>query len=428
MLMRSAAARGGRARRTPGQHGQVRAAGRPGRRQSLSAASRASSVGLEREGGRDRADHVVEGGRHRARRHERQERERQGEHEGEQRGRAHLARERADRQPERGERERRRPRARRARAGSGPSRAPRTGRARPASAGRPRTEQTAARPAFSSSSAGARHEPAHEPREGVLLALERERAGRQQQRDEHQRDRHRERHRERAERGGAALERASPSPGSARPPRPARRPRRRGSRAPARANSITWSTSLALAASRAAARCAPRAGSRSERSRPEHVEVLAQEACSSPPVLISSSSCERLLGDALRERGVRRLHLRLDRVLHELALGRVLGVVVDLHRAGLERRTGASRRGRPGSSARRAPRRRAPSGSPPRGCPRAPGRSRRRAAAPPREVDPLAAQLDHRPTGPRARCRTPPPACPGPRESAKPISTAITIG
>ena len=69
----------------------------------------------------------------------------------------------------------------------------------------------------------------------------------------------------------------------------------------------------------------------------EHVEALPEEG-----VLATRADQveepQRLLGDPLREGGVRRLHLRLDRVLHELALRRVLGVVEDLDGPGLERR------------------------------------------------------------------------------------------
>ena len=74
----------------------------------------------------------------------------------------------------------------------------RTPPGRTASAGRPRARTARPAATFSDSSAGARDEPAHEPAERVLLALQRQQAGGQQQRDEHQRDRHRDRDGERA--------------------------------------------------------------------------------------------------------------------------------------------------------------------------------------------------------------------------------------
>ena len=118
---------------------------------SLSAASQRVERRLEREQRRHDADHVVERRRDRAGGHEREERQRQREHEREQRRRPHLARERADRQADRGERERPEQRARRSTAAAAPSRGRRTARARRASAGRPRASRRAARPAFSSS-------------------------------------------------------------------------------------------------------------------------------------------------------------------------------------------------------------------------------------------------------------------------------------
>ena len=102
-------------------------------------------------------------------------------------------------------------RARRSRRPSPRSRAP-PRRARPATPAarrverheraRPNSISSAARtrtapPAPSSPPAGrARDEAAHQPRERVLLPLEREHAGREQERHEHQRDRHGDRDRE----------------------------------------------------------------------------------------------------------------------------------------------------------------------------------------------------------------------------------------
>ena len=76
----------------------------------------------------------------------------------------------------------------------------------------------------------------------------------------------------------------------------------------------------------------------------EHVEVLAEEAVLAA-VADQLQQLQRLLGHALGERRVGLLHLRLDRVLHELALGRVLGVVEDLHGARLEPRLEVRRSG-----------------------------------------------------------------------------------
>ena len=73
----------------------------------------------------------------------------------------------------------------------------------------------------------------------------------------------------------------------------------------------------------------------SDRCEPEHPDVLSEE------VVVAARAdqleqVQRLGGDPLGERGVGRLHLRLDRVLHELPLGRVVGVVVHLDRARLQ--------------------------------------------------------------------------------------------
>ena len=145
---------------------------------------------------------------------------------------------------------------------------------------------------------------------------------------------------------------------------------------------------------------------------PEHVERLPQER-----VLAAGADqveqLERLLGDPLRERRVRRLDLRLDRVLHVLALRRVLGVEEDLDRARLERGLDVRRevlrdderaehlavahlldRLLAAVHAHRLDRVEEALALLPR------GRSARRPARRP-------------PPGPRGRCRTRPPACPG---------------
>ena len=290
---------------------------------------------LERERRRDGADHVVERGRHRARGHEREERQRQAEHEREQRGRPHLAREAADREAERGERQRARPRARPARAGSGPSRGPRTGRARPSSARHTTTEQTAARPAFSTSrpvrdtsprtsreNAFSSRSSASVPAASSSVMNISETATASATAKElsdvvppssavglhPDRLAHDGQHVVRERRGSRA-----------RACRTRSRGRARRARAIPRGSSVRACARICLGALEA-----------------EHVEAPGRGSCTRPPVLIRSSSWSASFGDPLRERGVGGLHLRLDRVLDVLALGRVLGVVVDLDGARLE--------------------------------------------------------------------------------------------
>ncbi len=131
--------------------------------------------GLEREDGRDHPHHVVERRGHRARGHQRQEGQRQREHEGQQRGGPHLAGEGADGQAH----------------GREPDGAGQQGHhpereAPPVELDEQPEPHEHQQPHGSGADggqarllhqqAGARHETPDQPREGVLLALERERA------------------------------------------------------------------------------------------------------------------------------------------------------------------------------------------------------------------------------------------------------------
>ena len=191
--------------------------------------------------------------------------------------------------------------------------------------------------------AGPRHQAAHEPAERVLLALERERPGGQQQRHEHQRDRDGDHDRERAERLGAALDHGRLD-GQRRA-----RPRCRMSSDRSRfsdarlAKRITWSSAGWIPPARS--RGCPR-GSAPTCSSPRMLSV-APEQLDRAAVGDQPEVVERDPGQPLGQRGVGLLHLRLDRVLDERALGRVLGVVVDLDGRPAER----ARTPRPAASA-----------------------------------------------------------------------------
>ena len=141
---------------------------------------------LEGEDGDDDLDRVVDALADRAGGDQREEGDRQGDHEGEQGDRAHLARRRPERRPGR----RRAPRRRR---GSPASQRPNRLHCRgtkicsPASISSVTTRPTPTpSTTFSPSSAERRDEAAGQPREGVLLALERQRAGDQEDGDEGQ--------------------------------------------------------------------------------------------------------------------------------------------------------------------------------------------------------------------------------------------------
>ena len=92
------------------------------------------------------------------------------------------------------------------RAGTAPSRSTTRAERRPASAASRRATTTTPSRTFSASRADVRDEPAGEPGEGVLLALERQRARDQQDGHEHQRDRRGDRDRERVEARGIAVD------------------------------------------------------------------------------------------------------------------------------------------------------------------------------------------------------------------------------
>ena len=173
-------------------------------------------------------------------------------------------------------------------------------------------------PAFSDEQPGLRHQAAHQPRERVLLALERERAGRQQQRDEHQR------HGRRASATAndvsevrAAVQRPWPSPDRlahdgqhvvrerqvlARELREARSPR---------------SSCGALGGAGRQLAAAPWRGSPRRSSGPSTSKFWPRKLYS-PPLLIRSSSWSASLATRLVSARVGGLHLRLDRVLDEL--------------------------------------------------------------------------------------------------------------
>ena len=242
--------------------------------------------------------------------------------------------------------------------------------------------------------------------------------------DEHQRHRHRQRHRERAERGRAALQRLRRH--LDRLAHDAQHVVREGQ---VLARELGEADHLSTRARRRAGGRSPRASRRirSARSRPStsnscprnwYVAAVADQL----------EQVERLLGDPLRQRGVGGLHLGLDRVLHEPPSW-----------------PGPRRCRRPRRCPARARldlRRRGPSGYDQRAQHVAVAHllDRLRAAVHAHRVDRVEqrarlrqvdlARRPARSAGRRAtgRCRRPPRACPGPRESAKPISTAITIG
>ena len=223
-----------------------------------------------------------------------------------------------DGQAQRGERQRRRRPGGHATAGSGPSPGPRTARARQhQQADHQRADRRQA--GLLDQQPGARDQPAHEPREGVLLALERQRAGGQQQRDEHERDRHRERDRERAER---RRRRRSSSvclhPDRLAHRRRARRRRRsRFSRA-RRAKRIT--SSICARAGEPRGRSGPRlAQDLLGALQPEHVELAAQEAVLAARADQARATPAPPSASSLGQRGVGVLDLRLDRVLARTA-------------------------------------------------------------------------------------------------------------
>ena len=155
--------------------------------------------GPERERARDHADDVVERLVDRARRDQRERRDRQRDHERGQRRRADLARDPADGDPHRPERrraERERDEPQRPADEVEPDQ---RGQDAEHHRGDHERHQRGERDLLRHE-AGAADQPAHEPAERVLLALERQHPGRQQQRDEHHRRDHRDLGRERAQR------------------------------------------------------------------------------------------------------------------------------------------------------------------------------------------------------------------------------------
>ena len=142
---------------------------------------------LEREQRRDDADHVVERRADRPRWDQREERDRQRDHEGEQRGRADLRFAAPSAAPKAAKPA---PPARIATSQSTKrSHSSETKSSRPASISRVTASETTMPSSTFSVSSPAPRRAAGEPRECVLLALQRQRAGDQQHRHEHQRHR-----------------------------------------------------------------------------------------------------------------------------------------------------------------------------------------------------------------------------------------------
>ena len=157
----------------------------------------------EGEQRRDRADDVVEPGGHGPGGHEGQEGDRQGEQEGQQRGGAHLARQRADRDAERAEADRAAGQRDQPEREAPPVEVHEDADAAEHDEGDREGARRGQRHLLTQQPQ-ARDEPAHEPPERVLLALEGEHARGQQDGDEHERDGHRDRHREGVQRRAVA--------------------------------------------------------------------------------------------------------------------------------------------------------------------------------------------------------------------------------
>ena len=191
--------------------------------------------------------------------------------------------------------------ARRARAGSGPSRGPRTGRGRPASAGRPTSEQTAASPAFSTSrpvrdtsprtsreNAFSSRSSASVPAASSSVMNISETATASATAND-------------AERGGAAVERRAPSTLIGSPTDGQHVVREVEVLARELAKAITWSSCVALAASPGGSSARASRRIASERSRPSTSKSWPEEAVLAA-LRDQVEQLERLLRDPLRER------------------------------------------------------------------------------------------------------------------------------
>ena len=264
-----------------------------------SAAVIASQRRLEGEERGDVADRVEEARADRAGGNEREEGDRQGDHEGEQRDRPHLARRRPERRPGRPERraagdDRQQPEPEPA-----PVRAGRRSASRPASAASRRGRRATPSRTFSPSSAEGGDEAAGEPREGVLLPLERQRAGDQEDGDEGQGQGRGDRDREDFQRRASRRRPPPCRPRSAAPGGRSAARRRRGCRAARAANSVTSVERGAQRPAAAPARTASRI--RGAGPQAEDLDRLRRAPSNSPPLTSRFEVSAAFVGDPPRD-------------------------------------------------------------------------------------------------------------------------------
>ena len=312
---------------------------------------------MEREQRPDHLDHVEQAGADGARRDQRDEGDRQRDHEGEQRAGADLPRGAADRGAEGRE-----GRAARRRSPPGSARkrpqSMSTNSDRPASISSVTTSESATPEADLLDQQGrSPDQPASQAREGVLLPLERQRAGDQEHRHEHQRHGRGDRDRERVEARRRARDDLLLDVDRVGDRARAAGLRGRGSGAPAaRTGSPGRARRRTGCCAGSCGAHAPRGSARSS-SRPRMLKRLAEQVEAAAPEQ-QGQVVGRDARDLLRDPQVRLGDQRADPVVHEARLDGVLLVDQDAHGRlrGVERRraTRACGSGRAAGSAPRA--------------------------------------------------------------------------